>query len=117
MVGGSCTTVAIAYLTDTLGADRGVVLSASHNPAPDNGIHFFARCGHKLADEVEDAIEARIGEQWERPVGEAVGRITDLADAEERYVGYLVSTVPNRLLSPSRSAPTARSSTRFPAGR
>ncbi|HLK43789.1 MAG TPA: phosphoglucosamine mutase, partial [Thermoleophilia bacterium] len=50
-----------------------------------------------LADEVEDAIEARIGEQWERPVGEAVGRITELADAEERYISYLVSTVPNRL--------------------
>lgn len=94
---GVIPTPAIAYLTDTLGADLGVVLSASHNPAPDNGIKFFARGGHKLADEVEDAIEARIGEQWERPVGEAVGRITDLADAEERYIGYLVSTVPNRL--------------------
>jgi phosphoglucosamine mutase len=94
---GVIPTPAIAYLTDTLGADLGVVLSASHNPAPDNGIKFFARGGHKLADEVEDAIEARMGEQWERPVGEAVGRITELADAEERYVSYLVSTVPNRL--------------------
>jgi phosphoglucosamine mutase len=94
---GVIPTPAIAYLTDTLGADLGVVLSASHNPAPDNGIKFFARGGHKLADEVEDAIEARIGEQWERPVGEAVGRITELADAEERYISYLVSTVPNRL--------------------
>jgi phosphoglucosamine mutase len=94
---GVIPTPAIAYLTDTLGADLGVVLSASHNPAPDNGIKFFARGGHKLADEVEDAIEARIGEQWERPVGEAVGRITELTDAEERYVDYLVSTVPNRL--------------------
>jgi phosphoglucosamine mutase len=97
ILAGVIPTPAIAYLTDTLGADLGVVLSASHNPAPDNGIKFFARGGHKLADEVEDAIEARIGEQWERPVGEAVGRITDLADAEERYVAYLVSTVPNRL--------------------
>jgi phosphoglucosamine mutase len=94
---GVIPTPAIAYLTDTLDADLGVVLSASHNPAPDNGIKFFARGGHKLADEVEDAIEARIGEQWERPVGEAVGRITVLPDAEERYVSYLVLTVPNRL--------------------
>jgi phosphoglucosamine mutase len=94
---GVLPTPAIAYLTDTLGADLGVVLSASHNPAPDNGIKFFARGGHKLADGVENAIEARIGEQWERPVGEAVGRITDLPDGEQRYVDYLVSTVPNRL--------------------
>ena len=94
---GVIPTPAIAYLTDTLGADLGVVLSASHNPAPDNGIKFFARGGHKLADDVEDAIEARMGEQWERPVGEAVGRITELTDADERYINYLVSTVPNRL--------------------
>jgi phosphoglucosamine mutase len=94
---GVLPTPAVAHLTDTLGADLGVVLSASHNPAPDNGIKFFARGGLKLADEVEDAIEARIGEQWERPVGRGVGRITDLPDAGERYVDYLVSTVPNRL--------------------
>jgi phosphoglucosamine mutase len=94
---GVLPTPAVAYLTDALAADLGVMLSASHNPAPDNGIKFFARGGHKLADEVEDAIEARMGEQWARPVGAAVGRISDLADGGSRYVDYLVSTVPNRL--------------------
>ncbi|HEY3869802.1 MAG TPA: phosphoglucosamine mutase [Actinocrinis sp.] len=94
---GVLPTPAVAYLTDTLEADLGVMLSASHNPAPDNGIKFFARGGLKLADEVEDAIEARMGEQWERPVGRAVGRIAELPDAGERYVDFLVATVPNRL--------------------
>ena len=94
---GILPTPAVAYLTAALHADFAVMLSASHNPAPDNGIKFFARGGHKLADELEDAIEARIGEGWERPVGAGVGRITDLPDGAERYVEYLVSAVPNRL--------------------
>jgi phosphoglucosamine mutase len=94
---GVLPTPAVAHLTEALGADLGVMLSASHNPAPDNGIKFFSRGGLKLADEVEEAIEARIGEQWERPVGVGVGRITDLPDGGSRYVDYLVSTVPNRL--------------------
>ncbi|MGH6653821.1 MAG: phosphoglucosamine mutase [Actinocrinis sp.] len=94
---GVLPTPAVAHLTEALGADLGVMLSASHNPAPDNGIKFFSRGGLKLADEVEVAIEARIGEQWRRPVGEAVGRITDLPDGGERYVEYLLSTAPNRL--------------------
>jgi phosphoglucosamine mutase len=94
---GILPTPAVAYLTAALNADFAVMLSASHNPAPDNGIKFFARGGHKLADDLEDAIEARIGETWERPVGAGVGRITDLPDGAERYVQYLVSAVPNRL--------------------
>ncbi|NIR36621.1 MAG: phosphoglucosamine mutase, partial [Actinobacteria bacterium] len=57
-------TPAIAYLTGALGADLGVMISASHNPMPDNGIKFFAKGGHKLDDAVEDAIEARLGESW-----------------------------------------------------
>ena len=94
---GILPTPAVAYLTAVLDADFAVMLSASHNPAPDNGIKFFARGGHKLADELEDAIEARIGEDWKRPVGAGVGRITDLPDGAERYVRHLVSAVPNRL--------------------
>ncbi|HZP53686.1 phosphoglucosamine mutase [Actinocrinis sp.] len=94
---GILPTPAVAHLTESLGVDLGVMLSASHNPAPDNGIKFFSRGGLKLADEVEEAIEARIGEQWDRPVGAGVGRITDLPDGEQRYVDYLLSTVPNRL--------------------
>lgn len=94
---GVLPTPAVAYLTIALEADFGVMLSASHNPAPDNGIKFFARGGLKLDDEVEDAIEARIGEPWQRPVGAGIGRISDLPDGVERYVDYLVGTVPNRL--------------------
>jgi phosphoglucosamine mutase len=59
---GVVPTPAVAYLTDALGADLGVMLSASHNAMPDNGIKFFARGGHKLDDAIEDAIEARMGE-------------------------------------------------------
>jgi phosphoglucosamine mutase len=94
---GVLPTPAVAHLTESLGVDLGVMLSASHNPAPDNGIKFFSRGGLKLADEVEEAIEARIGEQWDRPVGAGVGRITDLPDGGAQYIDYLVSTVPNRL--------------------
>ena len=94
---GVLPTPAVAYLTADLGADFAVMLSASHNAAPDNGIKFFARGGHKLADDLEDAIEARIGEHWDRPIGPGVGRITDLPDGAERYITYLLGTMPNRL--------------------
>ena len=59
---GVTPTPAVAYLTGALGADFGVMLSASHNPAPDNGIKFFSRGGFKLPDPVEDAIERRLGD-------------------------------------------------------
>ena len=69
------------------------MLSASHNPMPDNGIKFLARGGHKLDDELEDAIEARMGEDWERPLGADVGRIrVDTGRAGEQYVEHLVGT-------------------------
>jgi phosphoglucosamine mutase len=94
---GVLPTPAVAHLTDALDADLGVMLSASHNPMPDNGIKFFARGGVKLADELEDAIEARLREPWQRPVGPGVGRVRDLPEAAERYVAHLVATVPQRL--------------------
>ncbi len=94
---GVLPTPAVAYLTGSLGADLGVVLSASHNPMPDNGIKFFARGGVKLDDAVEDAVEARMEEAWERPTGAGVGRIRPLPGAAERYVEHLVSTLPHRL--------------------
>ena len=90
-------TPAIAFLTADLRADLGVMISASHNPMPDNGIKFFARGGHKLADDVEDAIEARMREPWQRPTGAGVGRLRSLSDGLERYVGHLLAAVPNRL--------------------
>ena len=69
---GVVPTPGVAYLTDLLGADFGVVLSASHNPMPDNGIKFFARGGLKLDDAIEIAIERRLGEDFDRPTGGGV---------------------------------------------
>lgn len=94
---GVLPTPAIAFLTADEGADLGVMLSASHNPMPDNGIKFFARGGHKLADEVEDAIEARMKESWARPTGAAVGRVRRLAAGDERYLRHLLAALPHRL--------------------
>ncbi|MFL6115174.1 MAG: phosphoglucosamine mutase [Catenulispora sp.] len=94
---GVLPTPAVAYLTDVLGADLGVVLSASHNPAPDNGIKFLARGGVKLDDTLEDAIEGRLKEEWSRPVGPTIGRVRDYPEGGERYIEHLLSTLPNRL--------------------
>jgi phosphoglucosamine mutase len=94
---GVVPTPAVAYLTDALGADLGVMLSASHNAMPDNGIKFFASGGHKLDDAIEDAIEARIGDPWERPIGAGVGRVRSDLSAVAGYVDYLISTLPNGL--------------------
>jgi phosphoglucosamine mutase len=97
LLAGVVPTPAVAYLTGALGADLGVVLSASHNAMPDNGIKFFARGGTKLPDAVEDAVEARMTEAWTRPTGADVGRVRELPDATERYVAQLAATVPHRL--------------------
>ncbi|MFY4720202.1 phosphoglucosamine mutase [Streptomyces sp. LaBMicrA B280] len=99
---GVLPTPAVAHLTGALGADLGVMLSASHNAMPDNGIKFFARGGHKLADELEDRIEAvyeshRHGEPWQRPTGAGVGRLRPYDEGFEQYVGHLLSVLPNRL--------------------
>jgi len=94
---GVLPTPAVAHLTAEVGADLGVVLSASHNPMPDNGIKLFARGGLKLPDAVEDEIELRIGERWTRPTGAGVGRARDLPDAAERYAQHLLATLPHKL--------------------
>jgi phosphoglucosamine mutase len=94
---GVLPTPAVAYLTSALGADLGVMLSASHNPAPDNGIKFFARGGFKLPDAVENDIEQRLGEKWNRPVGAAVGRVRDAFGEADRYVSHLLTSLPGRL--------------------
>ncbi|MFE1879848.1 phosphoglucosamine mutase [Streptomyces diastatochromogenes] len=99
---GVLPTPAVAYLTGALGADLGVMLSASHNAMPDNGIKFFARGGHKLADELEDKIEAvyeshRHGEPWERPTGAGVGRVRSYDEGFEQYIAHLLAALPNRL--------------------
>jgi phosphoglucosamine mutase len=94
---GVLPTPAVAYLTHVLNADLGVMLSASHNPAPDNGIKFFDRSGYKLPDSIEDAIEAHLGEPWEPPTGAEVGRIRDAEGVAERYIGHLLSTLSGSL--------------------
>jgi phosphoglucosamine mutase len=94
---GVLPTPAAAYLVADLEADFGVMISASHNPAPDNGIKFFARGGQKLPDEVEDAIEAQMQNEAVRPTGADVGRIQRFSDAEDRYIVHLLSTLPHRL--------------------
>jgi phosphoglucosamine mutase len=93
---GVLPTPAVAYLTGSTGSDLGVMLSASHNPMPDNGIKFLARGGIKLDDVIEDAIEARMGEEWQRPTGASVGRVTDDGQGFETYVSHLVRSAPNR---------------------
>ncbi|MEY3028704.1 MAG: hypothetical protein RL198_101 [Actinomycetota bacterium] len=93
---GVVPTPAAAYLTADFGADFGVMISASHNPAPDNGIKFFAAGGLKLADAIEDQIEAELANPL-RPTGAAVGRIARFSDAEDRYLVHLLATLPNRL--------------------
>jgi phosphoglucosamine mutase len=94
---GVLPTPAVAWLTASRGADLGVMLSASHNPMPDNGIKFFARGGHKLHDDLEAQIEARMREPWERPTGQAVGRVRDDDAALDEYVDAVVATAPARL--------------------
>ncbi|NHN55143.1 phosphoglucosamine mutase [Calidifontibacter sp. DB0510] len=94
---GVLPTPAVAFLTADLGADFGVMLSASHNAMPDNGIKFFARGGHKLPDEVEDRIEAELDEAPWRPTGAEVGRVRPIDDGGERYVQHLVAAAPYSL--------------------
>ncbi|WP_053741638.1 MULTISPECIES: phosphoglucosamine mutase [unclassified Streptomyces] len=99
---GVLPTPAVAYLTAELGADLGVMLSASHNAMPDNGVKFLARGGHKLDDELEERIETvyeehRTGAPWDRPTGGGVGRVRSYDDGFERYVSHLVGVLPNRL--------------------
>jgi len=91
---GVLPTPAVAYLTGAMDVDLGVVLSASHNPMPDNGIKFLARGGHKLDDELEDAIEQLLGGAWDRPLGGAVGHIRlDTGRAGDAYVEHLIGTI------------------------
>ena len=90
---GVVPTPGVAFLTAAQGADLGVMLSASHNPMPDNGIKFFSHGGAKLDDRVEDAIEARLREHWSRPTGAGVGRVRDDPTLIEGYVAHLVDSV------------------------
>jgi phosphoglucosamine mutase len=89
---GVLPTPGVAYLVKALDADFGVVLSASHNPARDNGIKFFARGGRKLPDAVEDEIEALLG-QPSPPSPHGFGRIIDAQREQEKYLDHLVASL------------------------
>ncbi|GAA2751501.1 phosphoglucosamine mutase [Amnibacterium kyonggiense] len=94
---GVIPTPAAAFLIADIGADFGVVISASHNPAPDNGIKVLGAGGAKLTDDVEDRIEAAMAAAPLAPTGAEVGRIDRFADAEDRYVVHLLGALPHRL--------------------
>jgi len=94
---GPMPTPAIAYLTRTLRASAGIVISASHNPYYDNGIKFFSAGGEKLPDEVELEIEAMLDQPMTTVASEALGKVKRIEDARGRYVEFCKSTIPSRL--------------------
>ena len=96
---GVLPTPAVAFLTAELDAALGVMISASHNPMPDNGIKIFAAGGHKLDDEVEDRIESvATGTATRRaPTGAGIGRVRTVPDAADRYLRHLTTALPNSL--------------------
>ena len=93
---GVLPTPAVSYLITELKADLGVMVSASHNPARDNGIKFFSRNGRKLDDALEVKIEELLGKPWQRPAGMNAGQTIDDGDAREKYISYLLSTIETR---------------------
>lgn len=94
---GVLPTPAVAFLTQAYDAEFGVMISASHNPMPDNGIKIFGRGGHKLDDATEDRIEdlVRTGPAT-RPVGAEIGRVLDAQDALDRYLAHAAKAVTHR---------------------
>lgn len=95
---GTLPTPAAAFLISDIDADFGVMISASHNPAPDNGIKIFARGGVKLPDEVEQRIEHTMQAGTKlQPTGADVGRVSRFSDAEDRYVMHLLASLPHHL--------------------
>ena len=94
---GVLPTPAAAFLVDDINADFGVMISASHNPAPDNGIKFLSRGGEKLTDAQEDRILEQMELEPRRPIGADVGRVRRFSDAEDRYALHLLQSMPNRL--------------------
>jgi len=91
---GVVPTPAVAHLVADLGADFGVMISASHNAMPDNGIKLFAAGGQKLPDALELEIEEGLDGPARRPTGASIGRVRELPDALERYVAHLVASTP-----------------------
>ena len=94
---GPMPTPGIAYLTRTLHADAGIVISASHNPHHDNGIKFFSSTGQKLPDEVEVEIEAMIDQPMDSVSSERLGKVVRIEDARGRYIEFCKATIPSRM--------------------
>ena len=94
---GILPTPAIAFLVGDTEADLGIMISASHNPMPDNGIKIFARGGEKLSDTQEARIEEQLNQPWERPIGAHVGRVINDADATEHYLAHLLTSVSTKI--------------------
>ena len=94
---GPMPTPAVAYLTRSLRASAGIVISASHNPHQDNGIKFFSAAGEKLADEVELAIERELDAPFTTVDSERIGKATRITDAATRYAEFCKSTVDDDL--------------------
>ncbi len=96
---GVIPTSGVAYLTRALGADAGVMISASHNPFPDNGIKFFGSDGFKLSDEVELEIEQYLDaaeDNLPRPTGEHIGSVLEYLEGGQKYLSHLKNTVQER---------------------
>jgi phosphoglucosamine mutase len=96
---GVISTSGVAYLTRALGADAGVMISASHNPFPDNGIKFFGSNGFKLSDEVEAEIEQFLDaaeDHLPRPTGEQIGTVLDFLEGGQKYLSHLKSSATER---------------------
>lgn len=91
---GPLPTPGIAYLTRTLSAQAGIVISASHNAYTDNGIKFFGPDGRKLSDQIEKEIEALIDQQIEVVATDHIGKVRRIADARGRYIEFCKSTAP-----------------------
>jgi phosphoglucosamine mutase len=92
---GPMPTPAVAYLTQTLRANAGIVISASHNLFEDNGIKFFSADGSKLADEVELEIEAEIQKNLETVPSTQLGKAKRIDDAPGRYIEFCKATIPS----------------------
>jgi phosphoglucosamine mutase len=97
MLSGPMPTPAVAYLTRALRLQAGVVISASHNPYPDNGIKFFSGDGNKLPDAVESEIEAQLEQPMRCRASAQLGKVRRIDDAAGRYIEFCKSTFPNRL--------------------
>ena len=90
---GILPTPAVSFLITELNADLGVMISASHNPAQDNGIKFFSRTGRKLDDAIEGKIERLLGQPWQRPAEMEIGHEIEDTESREKYISYLLGTI------------------------